>query len=271
MVFKKSFFIICLIILSRSATAQTEAISHEAELGVSIGSGHYFGDMNRFRVNRPKPVTGFFVRKQFGSYVALRANVHLAKLGYADKYNTTPFERQRNLSFNTNIAEFAIQGDFNFFKFIPGNRDYRFTPYVTFGVGVFGFDPNAYIGIDNIRHDLNRRMLEGQETPYASTAISYPIGMGVKYNFYRNFNIGFEVGYRFTNTDYLDDVSKTFIGTDNFIPGTTDYILQDRSLTLPRLGIAGQQRGFSEQNDQFIFAELTLSISFNSYKCADIR
>jgi hypothetical protein len=114
-------------------------------------------------------------------------------------------------------------------------------------------------------------LLEGQEIPYASTSICYPIGMGIKYNFYRNFNVGLEVGYRFTNTDYLDDVSKTFIGTDNFIPGTTDYILQDRSLTLPRLGIAGQQRGFSEQNDQFIFAELTLSISFNSYKCADIR
>ena len=66
MMFRKSFFIICLLIVSHSAGAQTEAISHEAELGISIGSGHYFGDMNRFRVNRPKPVAGFFVRKQFG-------------------------------------------------------------------------------------------------------------------------------------------------------------------------------------------------------------
>lgn len=271
MMFKKSLFIICLLMGCRIANAQMEAISHEAELGISFGSGHYFGDMNRSRLNRPKPVAGFFVRKQFGSYVALRANVHLAQLGYADNYNTTPFERQRNLSFNTHIAEVTLQGDFNFFKFIPGSPNYRFTPYVTFGVGVFSFDPYTYIGNDKTRYYLSQRRLEGQEVPYATSAISYPIGMGIKYNVYRNFNLGFEVGYRFTSTDYLDDVSKTFIGSENFIPGSTDYILQDRSLTLPRLGIAGQQRGFSEQKDQFIFAELTLSISFNSYKCADIR
>ncbi|MEY3541476.1 MAG: hypothetical protein RLZZ204_288 [Bacteroidota bacterium] len=271
MMFKKSFFIILFIAVSATMIAQPNAIHHEAELGVSFGTGHYFGDMNRSRVNRPKPAVGLFFRKQFGSYVAVRANAHFAKLGYADKYNTTPFERQRNLSFNTNIAEFSLQGDFNFFKYIPGSPDYRFTPYVTFGVGVFSFDPYAYIPGDEDPHDLNRRMTEGQATQYAQNAFSFPVGMGVKYNFYRNLNIGFEVAYRFTNTDYIDDVSTTYAGANMFTPGTPGYILQDRSLTLPMLGVAGKQRGFSQQKDQFVFAELTLSMSFNSYKCVDIR
>jgi hypothetical protein len=161
MMFKKIFFIILFLVTSATMIAQPNAIQHEAELGISVGTGHYFGDMNRSRFNRPKPVVGLFFRKQFGSYVAVRANAHFAKLGYADKYNTTPFERQRNLSFNTNIAEFSLQGDFNFFKYIPGSLDYRFTPYVTFGVGVFSFDPFAYIPGDEDPHDLNRRMTEG--------------------------------------------------------------------------------------------------------------
>jgi opacity protein-like surface antigen len=271
MVFKKSFFIILFSVSAAIAFAQPNAIQHEAELGISFGSAHYFGDLNRSRLNRPKATAGLFFRKQFGSYVALRASVHTSKLGYADKYNSTPFERQRNLSFNTNIAEFALQGDFNFFKYLPGSPDYKFTPYVTFGIGFFSFDPYAYITGDNDRHDLNRRMTEGQAKPYAQNAISFPIGMGVKYNLYRNLNIGFEVAYRFTNTDYLDDVSTTYAGSDMFTPGTPGYILQDRSLNLPMLGLAGKQRGFSQQKDQFVFAELTLSISFNSYKCVDIR
>jgi opacity protein-like surface antigen len=271
MVFKNSFLIIFFLACSVAAVAQPDAINHEAELGVSYGTAHYFGDLNRSRFNRPKYAVGAFFKKQFGSYVAVRANVHFAKLGYADKYNTTPFERQRNLSFNTNITEFTLQGDFNFFKFLPGSPDYRFTPYVTFGVGVFSFDPYAYITGDKDRHDLNRRMTEGQSKPYDQNAFSFPLGMGVKYNFYRNFNIGFEVAYRFTNTDYLDDVSTTYAGPAMFTPGTPGYILQDRSLGLPMLGVAGKQRGFSQQTDQFVFAELTLSVSFNSYKCVDIR
>jgi Domain of unknown function (DUF6089) len=271
MIFKKSFFIILFSACTAIVYAQPNAIRHEAEIGVSFGAAHYFGDMNRFRINRPKPAAGLFFRKQFGSYVALRASVHGARLGYADKYNSSPFERQRNLSFNTDVAEFALQGDFNFFKFLPGSLDYRFTPYVTFGVGAFSYDPIAFIPGDEDPHDLNRRMLEGQAKPYAQNAICFPIGMGVKYNFYRNLNIGFEVVYRFTTTDYIDDVSKTFSDPAMFTPGTPDYILRDRSLTLPMLGELGKQRGFSQQKDRFVFAELTLSMSFNSYKCAEIQ
>jgi opacity protein-like surface antigen len=271
MMFKNLFFIILFLAFSTTMIAQPNAIQHEAELGISVGVGHYFGDLNRSRVNRPKPAIGLFFRKQFGSYVALRANAHFAKLGYADKYNTTPFERQRNLSFNSDIVEFTIQGDFNFFKFIPGTPEYRFTPYVTFGVGALSFDPYAFIPGDQDPYYLNRQMTEGQTKPYAQNAFCFPVGMGVKYNFYRNLNIGFEVAYRFTTTDYLDDVSTTYAGANMFTPGTPGYILQDRSLTVPMLGVAGKQRGFSQQKDQYVFAELTLSMSFNSYKCVDVR
>ena len=53
--------------------------------------------------------------------------------------------RRRNLSFNTNIFEFALRGDFNFFKFIPTDFNHSFTPYATLGVGVFSYDPYAYL------------------------------------------------------------------------------------------------------------------------------
>lgn len=51
----------------------------------------------------------------------------------------------RNLSFNTKVWELTLQGDFNFFRFMPGEPQYSFTPYITFGAGVFNYDPYAYL------------------------------------------------------------------------------------------------------------------------------
>ncbi len=81
-------------------------------------------------------------------------------------------------------------------------------------------------------------------------------------------NIGFEICYRFTGTDYLDDVSKTYVGADKFpkLPdGTTSVagLLQDRSYETgtPVIGIEGRQRGYSNQKDGYVIAELTLTIN----------
>jgi len=47
-------------------------------------------------------------------------------------------------------------------------------------------------------------------------------------------NLGFEIVYRFTTTDYIDDVSKTYVGISQF-PTLPDgspslaAVLQDRS------------------------------------------
>ena len=54
---------------------------------------------------------------------------------------------RRNLSFNSNIWELALQGDFNFFRFMPGEPGFNFTPYITLGVGAFSYDPFAYLRI----------------------------------------------------------------------------------------------------------------------------
>src|SRR6188474_426230 len=88
----------------------------EGQFGFTLGSAHYFGDLNnRAAVNRPKIAVGAFFRKQFGNYTALRIAAHFAQLGYSDQYSQNEFQRRRNLSFNTNIFEFALRGDFNFF------------------------------------------------------------------------------------------------------------------------------------------------------------
>lgn len=268
------------LLLGLQAKAQYESVVMEGELGISLGAAHYFGDLNtKAKLNRPKIAVGAFFRKQFGNYIGVRVSGHFARLGYSDIYNThNDYQRRRNLSFNSNIFELALQGDFNFFRFIPGDPDHRFTPYVTIGAGIFSYDPYAYLGDEKIF--LRPLGTEGQGTaaypdrkPYSTMGISFPFGAGVKYALNDRMNIGFEVGYRFTNTDYIDDVSKTYVGADKFPlqPDGTPSIamrLQDRSYeTGEIIGIEGRQRGFENQKDHFVIAELTLSFNLTSYRC----
>jgi len=278
---KKLIFVgIVMIICSFHVHAQLESTVQEGEFGISAGAAHYFGDLNPdIHLNRPKLAVGVFFRKQFGNYIAARVSGHFAQLGYSDIYNTqNEFEHRRNLSFNTNIWELALQGDFNFFKFVPGDGRFRFTPYVTFGVGVFSYDPYAYYQGQKIY--LRPLGTEGQGSaaypsrrPYGTMAICFPLGVGIKYNLNPKMNVGFEITYRFTTTDYLDDVSKTYVGADKFVTlpngnPSLAALMQDRSFeTGTPIGIEGRQRGYANQNDSYVMAELTLSINITSYHC----
>ncbi|MEO7960520.1 MAG: hypothetical protein ABIR19_03175, partial [Ginsengibacter sp.] len=65
---KISVVLFVAIIFHVNAFAQYEYVQ-EGEFGLTVGAGHYFGDLNnRAAFNRPKIAVGFFLRKQFGNY-----------------------------------------------------------------------------------------------------------------------------------------------------------------------------------------------------------
>lgn len=266
--------------LTPSFTQAQESVVQEGEIGIGVGAGHYFGDLNtRSKLNRPKIAATLFFRKNFGNYVALRIGASFAQLGYSDQYNKhNTYMYSRNLSFNSKVWELSLQGDFNFFRFMPGEAEYSFTPYITLGAGVFTYDPYAYLNDEKIF--LRPLGTEGQGSSvypdrkqYSSMAISIPFGGGIKYSFNERFNISFEVLHRFTNTDYLDDVSKTFVDPSIFPlnpDGSTSnaQLLSDRSYEIGEpIGIPNRQRGNSKQKDQFVTAMFHLTFNLQSYKC----
>jgi hypothetical protein len=255
-------------------------VVQEGEFGVGVGAAHYFGDLNtRAHLNRPKLAATAFFRKNFGNYIAVRVGASFAQLGYSDIYNDhNEFMQRRNLSFNSNVWELALQGDFNFFRFMPGEPGYNFTPYITFGVGVFNYDPFAML--QGQKYFLRPLNTEGQGSslypdrkPYGSMAFSIPFGAGVKYCINDRVNIGFEIVHRVTGTDYLDDVSKTYVDPSVFpsLPNgdpSPAYLLHDRSYELgDPIGKPGIQRGIQTQKDQFATAIIYISFNLQSYKC----
>ena len=254
----------------------------EGEFGITGGASHYFGDLNtRAALNRPKIALGIFYRKQYNNYLALRISGHFAQLGYSDIYSKNSYQSTRNLSFNTNIFELAAHADFNFFKYIPGNPEFPFTPYATIGIGAFSYNPYAYLNgkktflrpLGTEGQNIGYKDADGKtRKPYGSVAACFPIGLGVKYSINKKINFSFEVAYRITSTDYLDDVSTTYVGIDKFPPinGAPSIagILQDRSTEKGNaIGIEGRQRGWSNQKDSYIIAEFGLSFNISTYKC----
>ena len=272
-------FIAAIFFFTTNIHAQ-EPIVQEGEFGIGVGAGHYFGDLNtRAKLNRPKIAAGIFFRKNFGNYIAARIVANYAQLGYSDTYNThNDFMLKRNLSFNTNVWELSLRGDFNFFRFLPGDPEFNFTPYVSLGLGVFSYDPYAYL--EGQKYFLRPLGTEGQGSslypdrkPYSSMAICFPVGVGIKYAFNERFNIGLEITHRFTTTDYLDDVSTTYVDPAVFPPlpdgsPSPGFLLSDRSYELGTpIGIKGRQRGVETNKDQFITAMIYFSFNLQSYKC----
>ncbi|MEI9934508.1 MAG: hypothetical protein WDM71_06560 [Ferruginibacter sp.] len=78
-----------------------------------------------------------------------------------------------------------------FFKFIPGDPQHSFTPFISFGIACFSYNPYAYLNGNKVF--LRPLGTEGQNfgyvgpdgkarKPYGDFAVCFPIGFGLKYN-----------------------------------------------------------------------------------------
>lgn len=269
--------LVFLLFLSTAAPAQTYYAGKE--YGVSAGATQYFGDLNdNYGVDYIRPYVGGFVRFHLTPYIGIRTTLGYTHVGYDDKFNDNAYQRLRNLNFRSDVIEGAVQAEFNFFRFSTGEVGSRFTPYLTGGIGAFYFDP--FTVYNGRRTGLRAIGTEGQnagfeERRYGNFAVCFPVGAGFKSWIRPGLNFGIEIANRLTLTDYLDDVSTTYVGADRFPGGSSNApnpaaILQDRSVeiqpTAP-IGRAGKQRGNSQTKDQYMVIQVNLSFQLKSYRC----
>ncbi len=262
------------ILLTSEVKAQSYFTS--LEVGVAIGGSQYFGDLNdNYGFKTIGLAGGIYARKHMNQYISVKLVANYTKVGYDDKYNTEPFEHQRNLNFQSVVVEGALQAEFNFFRFVTGDKEHRFTPFLTGGIGAFYYDPYTYL--NGQKYNLRSQGTEGQNNGYADrkyTSISpcFPIGVGVKWWLKGGVNLTLEVADRLTTTDYLDDVSATYVGANRFPANSPAAALQDRSGEQSsgsngEVGRAGKQRGNTASKDQYLMALASISWHFTTYRC----
>ena len=266
-------FFLTVFIFSGTFSAKAQRFYSANEYGFCAGGSQYFGDLNdHYGFQTIHPAYGAFLRTPFNPYISVRGMVNYTTVGYDDKYNNNAYENARNLNFTSNILEIATQFEFNFFRYSTGELGSRFTPYLTGGIGVFHYDP--FTNLNGNKLYLRSVGTEGQyagfsSRKYSNWSMCFPIGVGVKWWLRPGMNLGFEIVDRLTTTDYLDDVSSTYVGADKFAGNPVALALQDRSQELgsTALGRAGKQRGDVSSYDQYIMALFTVSFQFKVYRC----
>lgn len=255
--------------------------SQEWEFGTKLGLMGYIGDLN---TNNPlafnRPAFGFNVRYGFTPFSGLNLSVLQGAVAASDADSDIPSNKLRNLDFRSNITEIGLTYEHYFWPFAPGTGKYRFTPYAFIGISGFLFEPKT----DYLGRTVNLRELgtEGQGTPlnsapkYSNLSYAIPFGIGIKYNVANNFNIGLELGYRNTFTDYLDDVSGTYVDKALLATysGQLASDLSDRSGEINNGVNSGESftmRGDDTRRDFYMFTGVTFSYTLTPIKCPDFK
>ena len=99
---------------------------------------------------------------------------------------------------------------------------------------------------------------------YSLIQFAIPIGGGIKIAINKSFNIILEYGARKTFTDYLDDVSTTFVG-GNGDPYPKEMSQDAIEMSDPTgTHMFGEERGNPNKKDWYSFAGITLSFKLNN-------
>ncbi len=274
MTLMKYLLSLSLLLILSTASGQKKFLG--IERGGSVGMVHYLGDLNpSIKLNRPNYYLGLIAKYNFNDYISLGGQFNYGKLGYADSFNTSAYEFKRNLNFSSTIADLYLSAEFNFFRFQTGNFKHRWSPYISSGFGVMYYRPHTYYAGN--KYYLSDIGTEGQyanyqDRKYQRFAAIIPVGFGIKYWIRPGFNIAFEATQKFSFTDYLDDVSSTYVGADKFIFNNrkdVGYYIQDRSIEIldQPIGAEGRQRGTPTDNDAYVGFQIRLTYIPQKYVC----
>ena len=259
---KQALLIVALSLLATTSQAQNW------EVGGWFGTAHYFGDLNpNFAFDQPELAGGLIARFNLNDRLAIKFGGNLGHISGNDALSDDVFQRNRNLSFRSEIKEGNLNFEFNFLKYIHGSKYHKFTPYVFVGTSLYNFNPQAQLNGE--WHDLQPLGTEGQfrGSEYYLTQVAFNYGGGFKFDISYDWSVNLFISSRRLFTDYLDDVSKVYADPNDLeeIRNDLAVLLADRSLN--NSGIAGNQRGNSKNNDAYAFIGIGLIYNFARLDC----
>lgn len=199
--------------------------AQRTEIGVLGGVGLYSGDLSprEFGIYLADllPAGGAFLRHSPSRNFSFRIMANATQIRATDGIsNDVTF---REVNFRTRIFEFGGQLEWDFFRLgNPGGLEVA--PYAFGGAVIYTFRPETFL--DGKWIELQPLGTEGQgipspnyDAPYDLTQLALPVGLGVKLFAGELVTLGLEIGGRKLFTDYLDDVSDTYVNYLDILEG----------------------------------------------------
>lgn len=232
--------------------------------------GNYKGDLQQKEITlqNAKSVNTIGVSYNVTGHISLRAEFSATNIEGNDQDNNNSALRKRNLNFKSFLSEGAVMLQYDAFDL----ENYKLTPYFFGGIGQFKFNPYTY---DTVGRKVFLQWMgtEGQGLPqypdrkmYKTTQYCIPFGIGVKYAISDYVHLGAEFATRKLFTDYLDDVSTTYVDENILLAGRGSTSvglayrgdeLKSNPGTYPADGV---KRGNPLLNDNYYFMQVRLGI-----------
>lgn len=267
----KRFLFVFLTLLPLSIFAQ------HFEAGIMVGASNYIGDLARnsrkVYVKETRPAFGAFGKYNVNDYVAVRLSGNYASIAGADENADDEQIVSRNLSFKSTLLEFGISGEFNLSGYQPYGLSKVFSPYLFVGLAATMFNPKAkyndeWVALQPLGTEGQGLSQYPERQAYSKTTLSIPFGIGFKYALTDQLNLGIELGARRTFSDYLDDVSGTYVEYSELLAGNGELAaaLGNRTGELsggdPIAVPTGTVRGDDARNDWYFIFGVTASYNF---------
>jgi hypothetical protein len=216
-----------------------------------------------------KPALGITGMYRVGPQSSFRSSFMWGRLK-ADDFRSdiegenSKYRHVRNLHFRNDVKELSVE---YIFDLTMHQRTFisrpQLVPYLFAGIAIFHHNPRAKVPeVDAYHYEIGNaepiaendpryagvspgewislrplgtegQYVEGSGVdPYSNWQIAVPFGAGVRYRLSRYFDLSFEIAYRQTFTDYLDDVSGLYVDPEAFGTGpeaNLSRLMADRS------------------------------------------
>ena len=214
-----------------------------------LSANTYFGDLCDGKdCQKFKPGLTLGAQYRYNEHFTFRSTLSWRRLGASDENGNNA---SRNLHFRSDNFELALTATYDPFAYNKMfMRRHVFSPYGFLGIGILQFNPTAKY--DGKWHSLRPIQTEGVR--YGAVTMVIPYGFGARIKVNPKLDLSFELGYRWTFTYYLDDVSDKYDSDKYKLPADDpERILTDRRKEYDNaFNTQGGKRGDSSANDGYI-------------------
>jgi hypothetical protein len=249
------------------------------DIGGGLGAANYLGEIGGneqtrrdfvadLKFSQTRLAANIFARHKFSYNFSVKTTMSYGRISGEDRLSTNPGRAGRNLSFRNDLVELSSTAEFCFYSIQDVGRAYRyrndFKAYVFAGVGGVYSNPKAeYKG-----EWIALQPLQTEGVKYNKFNLALPAGAGFYFTLNKQHRVGWELGWRTTFTDYLDDISTVYADPKNL--SSLASVLANRNGELlpygnnsdlpdPNNYTAGNKRGDPTHNDSYIFSSINYS------------
>jgi len=261
-------------ILICSVVVYCAKAQYSLDYGLNLGTTNYLGEIggttsegeggpakgfvNDLNLSQSKFTTGAWIRYKVRPTIAIQMNFLYLRIGAADSLCDYAPRNARNLHFRNDIYEVSTQLEYHFWQMLDLTRRGRtrldFSAYGYIGIGGFYHNPKGYyldkwVALQPL--STEGQGIVGQTKNYNLLQVCFPSGIGFYFTTNRKYRIGWEFGYRHTNTDYLDDISYRYVDEDIHLESFEDPDKAQMAIYMANQSQQAETRFIKEGRDDF--------------------